>query len=122
MKGGMTVEKKTIIAKDVVEKIQNGESVFVLDVRDEEKFQAGSLHVKGVQTINIPYVAMRDEEENVKDQMAHLPKGTEIITVCTTGNKAGKAAALLREKGYSALSLEGGLTAWKEHTGAVTSE
>jgi rhodanese-related sulfurtransferase len=108
------MEQATITAENLLKKLKQGEPVFVLDVRDEDKYRMGSLEAEGVRPVNIPYVAMKSEAEHVTEQVSHLPKGTEIVTVCTTGNKARKAAELLREKGYSAVSLEGGLTAWKE--------
>ncbi|MCG5253971.1 rhodanese-like domain-containing protein [Brevibacillus agri] len=43
-----------------------------------------------------------------------MARKAQVITVCTSGNKAQKAAALLREHGYEAKALLGGLTAWNE--------
>ncbi|WP_144543979.1 rhodanese-like domain-containing protein [Cytobacillus oceanisediminis] len=43
-----------------------------------------------------------------------MPKEKEIIVVCTTGNFAAKCAAILSEKEYNSIVLEGGITAWKE--------
>ncbi|WP_047151118.1 rhodanese-like domain-containing protein [Aneurinibacillus tyrosinisolvens] len=108
------MDKNVITVEQLENKFKNKEKVFILDVRDEEKFQTGSLQAEAIQPTNIPYVAMRDEEAIVKEQVSRLPKETVIVTVCTTGNKAGKAASLLREKGFNAVPLEGGLTAWKE--------
>jgi len=108
------VEKKTISAHDLLDKLKSGESVFLLDVRDEEKFRSGSLEHDGATPVNIPYVAMKDDQDSIRDQVAELPKDKIIVTLCTTGNKAQKAAQLLCEKGFSAVSIEGGLTAWNE--------
>lgn len=108
------MEKERISAEELLQKIKYEESVFILDVRDEDKYRTGSIEVKGKQVENIPYVAIREEAQNVHEQVASLPKGTQIVTVCTTGNKAQKAASLLRAQGYSVVSLEGGLTAWQE--------
>lgn len=108
------MERKTITVERLLEKIEHGDSLFILDVRDKDKYQTGSLTHDWLETKNIPYAAMIDEEGNVKDLLDQLPDGIDIVTVCTTGNKAHKAAVVLSEKGYSAASLEGGLTAWKE--------
>ncbi len=108
------MNKQTVTADKLLENIKNGESIFILDVRDVEKYQAGTVEIKGIQTENIPYVAMADKMETVKERMAQLPPGAEIVTVCTTGNKAQKAASLLCELGFTAVALEGGLTAWRE--------
>lgn len=108
------MEKKTVQASDLQQKIENGTPMLLLDVRDEAKYQSGSLHLKDIETINIPYLSMRDQEGRVEEQLASLPKETEIITLCTSGNKAQKAADFLREKGFTARPLQGGLTAWEE--------
>lgn len=104
-----------LITKDQLKmKLDQGEDVIILDVRDEDKYQAGSLVYKGVEVTNIPYVRMVADEVDAERLLNELPTGVDIITICTTGNKAQKAAAFLREKGYSAGSLEGGLTSWNE--------
>ena len=42
-------------------------------------------------------------------------KETPIILVCQTGQRAGKAQAVLKQAGYSEVySLEGGLAAWQQ--------
>jgi rhodanese-related sulfurtransferase len=112
MDGGILMGSMTV--EELWQRIKNGDSIIVLDVRDEEKYQSGSLRAEGIQLLNIPYVALRDDEKDAWKQVGLLPQSTEIITVCTTGNKAQKAAQLLREKGVAAVSLEGGLTAWND--------
>ncbi len=108
------MERTTLTPQDLQEKIQQNHKLLILDVRDPEKYGSGTLHVDGVQTGNIPYLAMKADENNVKEQIAKLSTEVEIVTVCTSGNKAQKAAALLREKGLTAVALEGGLTAWNK--------
>ncbi|MGD8189301.1 rhodanese-like domain-containing protein [Brevibacillus ginsengisoli] len=103
-----------ITPAELRKKINNKESILVLDVRDEDKYLSGSLHEEGIETLNIPYLLMRDEPDQAAIQLKTLPQNSEIITLCTSGNKAQKAAALLREAGFQAVSLEGGLTSWKQ--------
>lgn len=108
---------ESIIAYDLLKKLQTGEPVCILDVRDVEKFRSGSLELTDVPVKNIPYVEMTQETPAVEEEVANLPVRTQIVTVCTTGNKAQKAASLLRERGYEAVALEGGLTAWRVASG-----
>ena len=108
------MSNKSINSETLLQRIKNGDKVLVLDVRDEEKYQTGSLEIEQAETKNIPFVAMRDGDEEALERLSRLPKDIDIITVCTTGNKAQKAATFLQERGYAALPLEGGLTAWKE--------
>lgn len=112
------MENNKITVENLRTKLERGENVLLLDVRDPEKFENGSLIHPKASTENIPYVAMIDEDgnEKIQQRLDSIPADTEIVTVCTTGNKASKAAAYLREQGFSAVSLEGGLTAWRENT------
>lgn len=107
------MEKQTITAEQLRKKLDQSSNIFILDVRDEEKYQAGSLVYKGIVARNIPYVRMTADTQDTASDFAQIPAGAEIVTICTTGNKARKAAAFLCEKGYSAVSLQGGLTAWR---------
>lgn len=104
------METKTITVDELKSKVANKEPFLILDVRDESKFQAGTLILDGISTQNVPYVLMKEDQSHAAEQL--LSKDLPIITLCTSGNKAKKAAALLQEKGYSCAPLEGGLTAW----------
>jgi len=61
----------------------------ILDVRDTDEAMNGML--KGA--VNIP-------AGQIKDRLAELPKGKEIITHCTTGIRAEMAYDDLKEKGF----------------------
>lgn len=48
--------------------------------------------------------------------LAHHAKATTILCFCAHGNRSVVAASILREMGYPhAYSVEGGMSAWKEH-------
>ncbi|KQL49889.1 sulfurtransferase [Brevibacillus choshinensis] len=108
------MKKETISCSTFKQLIKEDTHLLILDVRDEEKFLQGSLTVSDIVTWNEPYVHMKEQEQPFDEDISRSLQDATIITVCTTGNKAQKAAALLREKGYRALALEGGLTAWNE--------
>ncbi len=82
------------------------EELYVLDVRAEEKFN--EYHIEGSR--NLPKTVILEGE----DAGASLPADREIVVACTTGNSAGKCAAILSEQSMNAIVLEGGITAWKE--------
>ncbi|WNQ11930.1 rhodanese-like domain-containing protein [Paenibacillus aurantius] len=109
-------ESVTVTPHALRERLAQGEELFFLDVRDPDKYAAGSFTHESGRAVNFPYAVMQEEAaartgaESWEDK---LPRKGRIVTVCTTGGKAGKAAALLRSKGFDAVSLEGGLTAWK---------
>jgi len=113
------MDKKTINCHELQELLEANTDVILLDVRDEEKFLAGSLQANRAGAINRPYTRMKEEQEPLDEATAKLWKDKPIITICTSGNKAGKAATLLQEHGFQAFSLEGGLTAWKAFESSV---
>ena len=74
----------------------------LLDVREPDEWAAG--RIAGSQ--HIPLGELRD-------RIGEVPKGRTILTVCRHGNRSEAAARGLRTQGYTALNLEGGVTAWQ---------
>ncbi|RNB58960.1 rhodanese-like domain-containing protein [Brevibacillus gelatini] len=108
------MQKDTWTKQEVIELLEKRTPVLILDVRDEAKFQAGTLTSEFAATKNVPYVHMLEQDKPLDEETDSVAKNAQIITVCTSGNKAQKAAALLRQHGYEAKALLGGLTAWNE--------
>ncbi len=81
----------------------NQQQAVVVDIRTEVAFAKG--HVLGA--INL-------ENENLPKKMQHLEKYRQrpLIIVCQAGQTALRAAQLLREKGFKAFVLGGGLQQW----------
>lgn len=88
--------------------MESGAPVAVLDVRPQKEREdwsiPGSLHVDA-------YRALRSDDPHALDA-AILPPGLPVVTVCAAGRTSLLAAALLRSRGISACSLEGGMKAW----------
>jgi rhodanese-related sulfurtransferase len=111
----MDMPLKTITPEQLMQKMQRKEQLVVLDVRDQEKYN--NFHIEGdnIQSINIHKKEIFGLEENKEKELPALPRGSEIIVTCTTGNSATKCATILAEQDYDVAVLEGGLTAWKEY-------
>jgi rhodanese-related sulfurtransferase len=45
-------------------------------------------------------------------RLAELPKDRTVVAYCAVGGRSAHAAAMLRERGYEALNLRGGMRAW----------
>lgn len=73
----------------------------VLDVRTDAEWNAGRLSG----SVHIPLA-------QVQQRHAELPKGRTIVAVCHEGGRSYKAAFALRQLGYNAVNLGGGLKAW----------
>ncbi|GGY38972.1 rhodanese-like domain-containing protein [Bacterioplanes sanyensis] len=81
----------------------NKEDAVVLDIRDKKDYRAG--HVTNA--INIPYA-------NLANRLGELSPHKEkpIILVCKTGQTVSMAGKMLREKGFNAVRLQGGMMEW----------
>ena len=79
----------------------NHGSAVLLDVREPGEWQAGH----APQADHIPL-------GQLEDRLAELPRDRHIITVCRSGRRSVLAARLLAARGYQAINLTGGMTAW----------
>ncbi len=97
-----------ITTSELQQLFEEGKEVLVLDVRPQEQREewqiAGSIH-KNV------YSGLVVGDKTVFDDST-FDKDTLIVTVCAGGKTSLIAAEILHEKGYNALSLQGGMKAW----------
>ena len=91
----------------LLERIQKTDpSVIILDVRSPEEFAAG--HVPGA--INIPHT-------HLPARISAIPSSTDkdVVVYCEIGVRAEKAAASLRDNGFTRLMhLDGDMKQWRE--------
>ncbi|MEK9713649.1 MAG: rhodanese-like domain-containing protein [Thalassolituus sp.] len=81
----------------------NREDALVLDIRDKNDFKTGHL----VDAVNIPYASLANRMGELE---AH--KNRPIILVCKTGQTVSMAGKMLREKGFNAVRMKGGMMEW----------
>ena len=72
-----------------------------VDVREDDEWEAG--HIDGAR-----HIPLRELSERV----AELPKGRPIVAVCRSGSRSAAAVRGLRQLGFDAENLDGGVTAW----------
>ncbi|WP_433743830.1 rhodanese-like domain-containing protein [Paenibacillus amylolyticus] len=94
---------KEIAPQEVAERLNKGETLIMLDVREPEEWMEG--HVAGANHIPLGELDSRHEE---------LDPAQEIIVICRSGNRSGKACELLYEKGFKVINMTGGLNAWTD--------
>jgi rhodanese-related sulfurtransferase len=89
-------------AQEVRERIEAGEPVVLVDVRDPAEVE--SRGIPGALAIPLQELDARWEQLRYRD---------EVVCVSGRGERSLRAAQLLREKGlFNATSLEGGIEAW----------
>jgi adenylyltransferase/sulfurtransferase len=93
-----------VTAEELKRRLDRGEDVFILDVRNPEEYQI--CRIPGSTLMPLPSLSQRYGE---------LDRGREMVVHCKSGMRSQKAIAFLREKGFRELkNLKGGILAWAE--------
>ena len=94
-------------------KINRGDDVFILDVRNTDDYSDWRIEGKTVESINIPYFDFLEDDVAAKHAES-LPKDKEIVVVCAKGGSSEFIVEMLVAKGLQVFSLEGGMLAWSQ--------
>jgi adenylyltransferase/sulfurtransferase len=93
-----------ITVEELKQRLDKGENVFILDVRNPEEIQISRL--AGSTVIPLPQLPQRFGE---------LDRNREIIVHCKSGMRSQKAIQFLRQQGFTRLkNLTGGILAWAD--------
>ena len=93
---------KTITPEEVLKKIDEGQEINIIDVREPEETATGKTSI--AQTIPLGTLDFHLDE---------LDKNLEYIMVCRSGRRSAQATSFLEENGYNATNMEGGMLAWE---------
>ncbi|HYN24117.1 MAG TPA: rhodanese-like domain-containing protein [Pyrinomonadaceae bacterium] len=105
---------REVTVEQTRERIDADPSVKLVDVREDNEWQAG--YVAGADHLGKGIIE-RDIEEKVPD------KSTELILYCGGGYRSALVADVLQEMGYiNVSSMAGGWKAWKESGAPTTLE
>ena len=99
-------DNAVISVSELKEKMENKENIFLLDVRTESEFDGNLGHIEG--TILIPVDELKDRVDELEEQ-----KEKEIIVICRSGNRSGRATNILRDEGFNAFNMVGGMIAYR---------
>jgi len=92
-----------IQAEDLKSRLDHGENLFLLDVREEYEYEISNI---GGHLIPLPQLPRRLHELNA---------GQEIVALCKMGPRGVKAVELLQRSGFDKVSnLRGGIHAWSD--------
>ena len=103
------IEIQHILANDLKVRLDNGDAVLVVDMRQTWEYESG--HIPGAKHIFIQEIPAR---------LAELPKDTDIVFQCWHGNTSQDATAFLIQNGWDAnrvSSLVGGISGWVQTFG-----
>lgn len=95
-----------------------GNAPFLLDIRPEPSFASAAIDGSH----NVPvYVDLRGgDESSLRERLDEVPRDRDVVVVCKMGIVAKRATAVLREEGYDAATLRGGMRGWRGyHEGSL---
>jgi len=93
-----------IDVRELKRKMDAKENFFLLDVREPNEYQIG--RIPGSTLIPLGEVPQRYQE---------IPKDREVVVHCKMGGRSAKAAAFLRQQGFTSVkNLKGGILDWSD--------
>ncbi len=94
----------TILPEEVKERLSRNEKLNIIDVREPEEVAQGM--IPGAKHIPLGELPSRHAE---------IEQTGEIIVVCRSGNRSGKACEYLQSLGIAGLkSMAGGMLSWEK--------
>lgn len=86
---------------DVDDAAAAGAETVLLDVREYEEWMSG--HAP-----NATHIAMSE----LMDRVSELDRSRRTICICRSGNRSARVTAWLREQGFDAWNMTGGMYSW----------
>ena len=96
--------------EELAERLDRGESLQVLDVRAPDKVARGHVAFGSVEFHALPNSQIF-RLPDVRD--LNLDAARPVAVICGHGNSSKQTTAFLRERGYDAYSVIGGMAAWE---------
>lgn len=97
---------RQLSVEEVYQILQNQPGAIIIDVRTQEEFNGPLGHIAGAQLKPV------QEMQTWAAQIDSL-KDKQLILICRTVNRSGKAAEYLRSRGFkNLLTVQGGMVEW----------
>ncbi|KEQ27362.1 rhodanese-like domain-containing protein [Paenibacillus tyrfis] len=94
----------TITPQEVKQRLENGEKLTIIDVREQEEVALGM--IPGAKHIPLMEIPQRLDE---------IPQHSETILVCRSSNRSGRALEYLEAQGFTGLvNMTGGMLEWEQ--------
>jgi rhodanese-related sulfurtransferase len=106
----------TAIAPEEVE--SRTDELFVLDIRPAYSFEEE--HIEGSRNLPIYDQLQGKNFIGLDVSTSEIPEDEEIVVVCFSGSTAAIAAERLREHGFDAKQMVGGIAGWQPTTVGAT--
>ncbi|RNB85785.1 rhodanese-like domain-containing protein [Brevibacillus nitrificans] len=91
-----------VTTEQVEQRLSRDPEIQLIDVRNPDEYEDG--HIPGAKLIPLPELPARTNE---------IDHNREVIFICRSGNRSGKACEYLAQLGYSQMyNMVGGMLAW----------
>ncbi|MGB6687908.1 MAG: molybdopterin-synthase adenylyltransferase MoeB [Terracidiphilus sp.] len=92
-----------LTVKELKRRLDAGEDVFILDVREPYEYQIANIGGKLIPQNDVP------------QRLAEIDRDREIVVQCRSGGRSQKIAEFLKQAGYpKVVNLAGGILAWSD--------
>ncbi|WP_404347304.1 rhodanese-like domain-containing protein [Sutcliffiella horikoshii] len=98
-------EIQTISTDELKKKIDAGEELHLVDVREDEEIEMGKIK-------QAEHIRMGDVPENLDK----LDKDKEYIIICRSGRRSENVCHYLQDQGYKVRNMVGGMLEWEGET------
>ena len=92
-------------------RIDNSESVTLLDARMASDYEEWKIDGERVTSINVPYFEFLDEEID-EAVLERIPADEHVTVLCAKGGASEYVAGALADRGYDVDHLEAGMNGW----------
>jgi rhodanese-related sulfurtransferase len=89
-------------AAELDEQLKAGKTLNLVDVRESDEWQEG--HIQEARSIPLSELQERLDELQQGDQ--------DIVLICRSGGRSGKACDFLQAQGYKVVNVTGGMLQW----------
>lgn len=93
---------KTITAGELLEKVNKGDDIHIIDVREDIEVAAGKIPAA-------KHIAL----SNLPNAIEQLDKHTHYYIVCHSGGRSSLACEFLTSQGYQVTNVVDGMEAWQ---------
>jgi glyoxylase-like metal-dependent hydrolase (beta-lactamase superfamily II) len=95
------VHVRSITAGELLARLDDGDAVVVLDVREPDEFESWA--IPG--SVNMPLGGL-------ERRLGEVPRDATVVTVCAAGTRAASASEILARAGVESSVLDGGMGGW----------
>src|SRR3989449_9756441 len=100
-----------IPAADLARRLDQGERVQLLDIRSAERVAQGRVTLGA--TLDFRALAASQLSQLAPLEPLRLDPAAPVAVICGHGNSSTQATRFLRERGFDAYSVAGGVAAWE---------